>query len=381
MNRRVEQLEISGIRRFSNMVEQFPEALSLTLGQPDFPTPAHVKEAAKAALDKNLTTYTSNAGLPQLRHAAARFVKRYGLSYDGTTEVLVTNGSTEALAVTFQSLLAPGDEVVLPAPVYPGYEPLIRLAGAVVKHVDTSMSGFRLTPELLQQAITEKTRCVVLPYPANPTGAVLTLDELKALAAVIEDSPLFVVSDEVYSELIYNGQSHHSIAGIPGMRDRTVVLNGLSKSHSMTGWRIGFAFAPAQITAQMLKVHQYYTTCASSISQYAALEALTGGVDDALPMREEYQRRGLYVHQRLLNMGLECIRPAGAFYLFPSIKPLGLPSQTFALRLLQEAQVAVVPGDAFSAAGEGFVRISYAASMATLVEACNRMEGFVQGLA
>lgn len=375
----VNQIQISGIRQFYNKMQAYPDALSLTIGQPDFPTPKHIKDAAKIALDANRTTYTPNAGIPEVRQAAAAFVERYDLVYDALTEVITTNGSTEGIAMAFHALLNPGDEVILPAPVYPGYEPLIRLCGATPVYVDTTGTGFKLTPELLARTITDRTKCVLIPYPSNPTGAVLTEAELAGIAEVIANWPIYVLSDEVYSELIYSGR-HHSIARQANMRQRTIVINGLSKSHAMTGWRIGFTFAPKEITAQMLKVHQYLTSCASSISQYAAVEALNWGRDDALPMREAYKERGAYVHRRLTEMGMACEPPEGAFYLFPSIAKFGLSSQTFAERLLQEGGVAVVPGDAFSAYGEGFVRISYAVAMDTLVEACNRIENFLDQL-
>ncbi|ANS76656.1 aromatic amino acid aminotransferase [Paenibacillus yonginensis] len=377
INANVQDIQISGIRQIANKVAEYPDALSLTIGQPDFPTPAHIIEAAKQALDEGRTVYTPNAGLPALREAAADFLRRkYGLSYNGADEVIVTNGASEALDIALRTLLNPGDEVILQGPIYPGYEPLIRLSGGVPVYVDTRSTGFKMTADLIAAKLTPRTKIVVLGYPSNPTGRVLTREELEGIAALLGDKEMFVISDEIYSELIYEG-GHHSIAAINGMRGKTVVINGLSKSHSMTGWRIGFTFAPAEITKHMIKVHQYNVTCASSVSQYAALEALTNGYDDALPMREAYRERRDYVYDRLTQMGLPLVKPEGAFYLFVSIERFGLKSMDFALRLLDEAGVAVVPGSAFSEYGEGYIRISYAYAQEALERALDRLEGFV----
>ncbi|MBX5436553.1 MAG: aminotransferase A [Alicyclobacillaceae bacterium] len=380
VNPAVRHLQLSGIRAFANRVAQVPDAVSLTIGQPDFPTPDHVKQAAAEAVLRNQTVYTPNAGLIALRQAAAAFVReRYGLSYDPEREVIVTVGATEAIAIALQTVLEPGCEAILPAPVYPGYEPLIRLCGATPVLIDTRATGFKLTPDQLKERLSPRTRLVILPYPSNPTGRVLTEPELAALASVLADQPVWVLSDEIYSELVYT-DGHHSIAAQPGMRERTIVVNGLSKSHSMTGWRVGFTFAPARATAEMLKVHQYHVTCASSISQHAAVEALTDGMDDASLMRAEYARRRNFVHQRLTEMGFEVDLPEGAFYMFPSVHAFGLSSFEFACRLLDEAKVAVIPGDAFSPFGEGYIRISYACNMERLETAMDRMEAFVRRL-
>ncbi|WP_438433589.1 aminotransferase A [Gorillibacterium sp. sgz500922] len=381
VNRRVRDIEISGIRKMSNRIADYPGAVTLTIGQPDFPTPGHILEAAKRAVDDNRTGYTANAGLLELRKAAAEWVgARYGQTYDPATEALVTVGATEALEMTLLTLLEEGSEVILPAPVYPGYEPLVRLCGGVPVLVDTTATGFKITADAIRPHLTEKTRVVLLGYPSNPTGRVLDALKLKAIAALLRDRDIFVISDEIYSELVYDG-AHRSIALEPGMREKTIVINGLSKSHSMTGWRIGFTFAPAEITRHLIKVHQYHVTCTSSISQYAALEALTGGPDDALPMREEYRKRRDYSVERVLAMGMELNGiPEGAFYLFPSIRPFGLGSEEFATRLLECEQVGIVPGDAFSSYGEGYIRLSYAYSMAQLKEAFDRMERFVHTL-
>ncbi|MCP3807706.1 aminotransferase A [Paenibacillus sp. Lou8.1] len=380
LNDQVKNIQISGIRKIANKVAALPGTLSLTIGQPDFPTPAHIMEAAHRAINEGRTSYTPNPGLPELREAAAAFVARkYGLNYLGQDEVIVTNGASEALDITLRTILSPGDEVILPVPIYPGYEPLIRLSGGIPVFADTRNSGFKLTAEVLEPYLTEQTKAVILGYPSNPTGRVMSREELEAVADLLKERDLFIISDEIYSELIYE-TPHVSIAALPGMRERTIVINGLSKSHSMTGWRIGFTLAPAEITQHMVKVHQYNVTCASSISQYAALEALTVGVDDALPMREEYRKRRDYVHGRLTDMGIPLEKPEGAFYLFPSIAHFGLSSMDFTLKLLEEHGVAVVPGDAFSSYGEGYIRLSYAYGQDVLEQGLDKIERFVRGI-
>jgi len=380
LNPRVQHIQISGIRKFSNMVAQVPDAISLTIGQPDFATPAHIKQAGIQAIEDNQTIYTPNAGLLELRQAACHFVRtKYQLDYDAATEVIVTNGASEALDIAMRTILIEGTEVILPGPIYPGYEPLIRLSGANPVYVDTTGNGFKLNAQLLEEKITDRTRCIILPYPSNPTGALLMKEELADIAGVIGDKEIFIISDEIYSELIY-GREHVSIAAFSGMREKTVVINGLSKSHSMTGWRIGFTFAPAYLTEQMLKVHQYNVTCASSVSQFAALEALANGLDDAMPMQEQYLVRRDYVYDRLVSMGVEVEKPDGAFYIFPSVKRFGLSSMEFATKLLHQEKLAVVPGDAFSPLGEGYIRISYAYAMQQLEEGMNRLERFIHSL-
>ncbi|TLS50424.1 aminotransferase A [Paenibacillus antri] len=373
-------IAISGIRQMANRVAQYKDVFSLTIGQPDFPTPPHIVEAAARAARDGKTVYTPNAGLPELRDAAAAFVRsKYGLEYRGSDETLVTVGASQAIDMALRTILEPGVEVVLPGPVYPGYEPLIRLCGAIPVYVDVTDSGFKLTAEKLEPALTERTRCVILASPSNPTGAALAPDELSALAELLSRRDLFVISDEIYSELVYD-RPHASIASYPGMRERTIVVNGLSKSHSMTGWRIGFTFAPAAITQHMVKVLQYNVTCAASVSQYAALEALTAGIDDALPMREAYVARRDYAYARLVAASFDVAKPEGAFYIFPSVRKFGLDSTSFAYRLLDEQRVAVVPGSAFTPLGEGYVRLSYACSMETLAAALDRIERFADGL-
>ncbi|MEK5061689.1 aminotransferase A [Paenibacillus shunpengii] len=376
----VRSIEVSGIRKMANMVSQYEDVLSLTLGQPDFPTPQHILEAAKQAIDSGETVYTPNAGTLKLRTAAAEFMaQKYGLTYDPADEIIVTTGASEAIDVTFRTILTEGCEVLLPGPIYPGYEPIIRMCGAQPVHMDTTGSGFKLTADLIRQHLTERTRCIVLASPSNPTGCTLSSEELNEIADLVRERELFVLSDEIYSELVFD-DTHTSIAALPGMREKTIVINGLSKSHSMTGWRIGLLFAPAYLARHIVKVHQYNVTCASSVSQAAAAEALTVGIDDALPMREEYARRRDYAYERLVSAGFEVTQPNGAFYIFPSVAKFGLDSTTFAHRLLEEKRVAVVPGAAFAPFGDNYIRISYACSMEVLREALDRIESFVQGL-
>lgn len=377
INSKVNDIRISGIRRFFNLVADFDDVISLTIGQSDFLTPEPVKQAGKQAIDANYTTYTHNAGIFPLRQAVAQFVnQKYGQTYRPEDEVIVTVGASQAIDITFRTILEEGSEVILPGPVYPGYEPLIKLAGGIPIYVDTRDTEFKLTAERLKQHITQKTRCVVLPYPSNPTGCTLDTNDLREIVEVLKDKEIFVLSDEIYSELVFKGR-HQSIATFPELREKTIVINGLSKSHSMTGWRIGFALAPASIAKHMLKVHQYNVSCTSSISQYAALEALTNGIDSATPMKHEYMKRMHYVYKRLKYLGFDVEEPTGAFYMFPSIKSFNMTSFDFAMELVKEAGVAVVPGDAFSTYGEGYVRLSYAYSMETLEEALNRIETFV----
>ncbi|TNJ66362.1 aminotransferase A [Paenibacillus hemerocallicola] len=377
VNSAVTDIQISGIRKISNLVATYKDAITLTIGQPDFPTPAHIVEAGKRALDQNRTLYTPNAGLLELRQAAARFVgSKYGLSYDPEQEVIVTAGASQALDISLRTIIAPGSEVIIPGPIYPGYEPIVRLCGGTPVYADTRGNGFKLTAELLKPLLTDRTRAVILCYPSNPTGRVMAEEELKAVADLLRGMPIFVISDEIYSELVYD-TPHRSIAALPGMKEQTIVINGLSKSHSMTGWRIGFTFAPSHITKHMVKVHQYNVTCASSISQYAGIEALTAGIDDAETMKKEYKARRDFVYDKLGRIGLEGEKPEGAFYLFPSIRRFGLSSIDFTMKLLEEERVAVVPGDAFSVYGEGYIRISYAYSMEVLEKAMDKLESFV----
>ena len=380
LNPIVVDLQISGIRRFFNMISGRDNIISLTIGQPDFNTPEHIKEAACRGIENNKTGYTPNAGTLELRQAVAHFMQhKYNLEYDPSNEIIITAGSTQALDIAFRTLLTPGCNVILPGPLYTGYEPLIKLCNATPVLIDTRASGFKYTIDQLRANIDENTRVVVLPFPANPTGAVLSHEELQELAAFLQDQNVFVIADELYSELVFAGD-HQSIANYPGMREKTIVINGLSKSHAMTGWRVGILLAPEEITQHILKVHQYNVTCASSVSQQAGLAALTTGLDDALPMRDAYQERVTYTWQRLTDMGLPTNVPKGTFYIFPSIAHLGIPSFELALRLVEEAGVACIPGDAFSSLGEGYLRLSCANSMDNLREGLDRMERFLKNL-
>ena len=378
INHRVKDIEISGIRKFANMVAHVDDLISFTIGQPDFPTPEHVKNAGIAAITENFTTYTHNAGTIELRKAVCSFVeKKYSLHYKPESEVIVTSGASEAIDIAFRTILEEGSEVILPGPIYPGYEPIVRMMGATPVHVDIRKNKFRFTLNMIKPFITEKTRCIVLPYPSNPTGVSLTASELKEIADFVRGKEIFILADEIYSELTYD-QPHTSIAAF--LKEQTIVINGLSKSHSMTGWRIGFLFAPESITKHILKVHQYNISCANSIAQIAALEAVSVGIDDALMMKEEYLLRRDYVFKRLSSMGFEMVKPDGAFYFFIKIPDtIPLNSFDFALKLVHETKVAVVPGSAFSEYGEGFFRLSFACSMDLLELGLNRMEQFFRG--
>lgn len=375
INKKVKDIEISGIRKFFNLVAGVEGMISLTIGQPDFPTPNHVKEAGKLAIDQNQTTYTHNAGYIELREAAANFYKeKYHLSYSPESEIIVTTGASEAIDIVFRTILEPEVEVILPGPVYPGYEPIIKLCGAKPVYVDIRENDFRFTADLIEQHITEQTRCIVLPYPSNPTGVSLGQKELEEIADLVKGKDIFILADEIYSELSYENP-HISIASF--LPEQTIVINGLSKSHSMTGWRIGLLFAPEDISKHLLKVHQYNVTCASSISQAAAIAALTTGKNDSDGMKAEYVKRRDYVYTRLTNMGLEVIKPDGAFYFFVKIPDHEASSFDFALDLVEKVKVAVVPGSAFSDFGEGYFRLSYAYSLEMLTEGLNRLEAYL----
>ncbi|MBC1679572.1 aminotransferase class I/II-fold pyridoxal phosphate-dependent enzyme [Listeria welshimeri] len=368
-------IEVSGIRTFNNRVTGIPDMIRLTLGEPDFPTPEHIKQAGISAIQENFTNYTPNAGMPELLAAASTYFKeKYDLSYKDN-EIIVTVGATEAISVALQTILEPDDEVILPDPIYPGYEPLITLNKARPIKIDTTETNFKLTPEQLRAYITPKTKALIIPYPSNPTGVSLTKEELLALAAVLKETGIFVIADEIYSELTYH-QEHVSIA--PMLRDQTIVINGLSKSHAMIGWRIGFLLAPENLTKEMLKIHQYSVTCASSISQKAALEAITNGKDDAFQMRTEYKTRANFTQERLEKMGFTVIPPDGAFYFFVKL-PDEITENSFdwAVRLAEEAKVAVIPGNAFSEKGDRYFRLSYATSFNNLAEALDRMATFL----
>ncbi|HWK21591.1 MAG TPA: aminotransferase A [Ureibacillus sp.] len=373
----LKKIELSGIRKFTNMLVDYPNAINLTIGQPDFPTPTHVKEKAKDAIDQNHTSYTSNAGIMELRKAISAFYgNQYGLTYNPQDEIIVTHGASGALTIALRTILEEGCEVILSAPAYPGYIPLIELCGAVPVCVDTESTQFVLTAELIEKHITEKTRCVILPSPCNPVGTIIEDTELQKIAALLKDKEIFIISDEIYSELIYE-KTHKSIASYEGMRHKTIVINGVSKSHSMTGWRIGYTLAPSYLTKEMTKLNGYYISCATSISQYAALAALTDGLNDPIEMKKEYNARRNYVYDRLVAMGLDVVKPAGAFYIFPSIKKTNMTSFDFCIALLKEQELATVPGSAFSQFGEGYIRLSFAQPLEVLQKGMDRLEKFM----
>lgn len=380
-NKQLDKIQVSLIRQFDQAISTIPGVLRLTLGEPDFTTPEHVKEAAKRAIDQNQSYYTGMSGLLTLRQAASDFVReKYQLDYAPENEILVTIGATEALSATLTAILEEGDKVLLPAPAYPGYEPIVNLVGAEVVEIDTTENGFVLTPEMLEKAILEqgdKLKAVILNYPANPTGITYSREQLEALAAVLRKYEIFVVCDEVYSELTYTGENHVSLGTM--LRDQAIIINGLSKSHAMTGWRLGFIFAPANFTAQLIKSHQYLVTAANTMAQHAAVEALTAGKNDAEPMKKEYIQRRDYIIEKMTNLGFEIIKPDGAFYIFAKI-PAGYNQDSFAFLkdFAQKKAVAFIPGAAFGRYGEGYVRISYAASMETIREAMKRLEEYMR---
>ncbi|MCI8992117.1 MAG: aminotransferase class I/II-fold pyridoxal phosphate-dependent enzyme [Eubacterium sp.] len=371
----------SGIRKFFDIVTEMKDAISLGVGEPDFATPWHIRDEGIYSLEKGRTFYTSNAGLKEMKTEICHYLKRrYGLEYHPDTEILVTVGGSEAIDIMFRAMLNPGDEVLIPQPSYVSYLPCAVLAGGKPVVINLKAENeFRLTKEELEAAITPKTKILVLPFPNNPTGAIMERSDLEAIAEVVKKHDLFVLSDEIYSELTYL-EHHVSIASLPGMKERTVVVNGLSKSHAMTGWRIGYACAPKIILEQMLKIHQYAIMCAPTTSQYAAVDALKNGDEDVAMMREEYNGRRRYLMHRFREMGLDCFEPYGAFYTFPCIKEFGMTSEDFATKLLMEEKVAVVPGTAFGDCGEGFLRISYAYSLENLKEALGRIERFITRL-
>ena len=380
-NKYLDKIEVSLIRQFDQSISDVPGIMKLTLGEPDFTTPEHVKEAAKAAIDANQSHYTGMAGLVALRQAAADFVKdKYHLTYNPDNEILVTIGATEALSATLTAILEPGDTVLLPAPAYPGYEPIVNLVGADIVEIDTTGNDFVLTPEVLEQAILEQgdsLKTVLLNYPTNPTGVTYSREQIKALADVLRKYDVFVISDEVYSELTYTDEPHVSIAEY--LPEQTILINGLSKSHAMTGWRIGLIFAPAVFTAQLIKSHQYLVTAATTMAQFAAIEALSAGKDDALPMKAEYVKRRDYIIDKMSALGFKIIKPDGAFYIFAKI-PEGYEQDSFKFcqDFAREKAVAFIPGVAFGKYGEGYLRLSYAASMETITTAMERLKEFME---
>lgn len=377
INPRAQALKIPGTRQFSNQLVHYPDAVNLTIGQPDFPTPTSVKEAGILAIEQNLTGYSHNAGLLELRNAVnSFFFDKYGFSYDLQSEIIITNGASEAIDAVFRTILVEGDEVILPAPTYSGYVPVIELCGAKVVYLDTTDTNFQPSAERLANLINERTKAVFFNNPSNPTGVVLTKETMDELVDVIQEKNLFVLTDEIYSENTFSGK-HHSFASYEVIREKLFYIHGVSKSHSMTGWRIGFLMGPANVMEHVVKVHAFNTICASLPAQYAAMEALTNAKDTPSEMNLEYVKRRDFVFSRLTEMGLTVEKPNGAFYIFPDIRKYGMNSFEFATKLLQEGGVAVVPGSAFTAYGEGFIRISYAYNMAVLEKGMNRLEEFL----
>ena len=373
----------SGIRKFFDLVSEMndKDVISLGVGEPDFDTPWHVRDEGIYSLEKGRTFYTSNSGLKELREEICNYLdRRYQVSYDWHHETIVTVGGSEGIDIAMRAMLDPGDEVLIPQPSYVSYEPCAILAGGKPVIIELKAENeFRLTPEELLEYITDKTKILVLPYPNNPTGAIMERADLEKIAEIVMEKDIFVLSDEIYSELSYKGD-HVTIASIPGMKERTILINGFSKAYAMTGWRLGYACAPEVILKQMLKIHQYAIMCAPTTSQYAAVEALRNGDEDVQHMRESYDQRRRFLINAFQEMHLDCFEPQGAFYMFPSIKRFGMTSEEFATRLLREEKVAVVPGTAFGDCGEGFLRVSYAYSLKSLKEALSRIKRFVDRL-
>ena len=381
LSKTIVTIQPSGIRKFFDIVSEMKDAISLGVGEPDFDTPWHIRDEGIYSLEKGRTFYTSNSGLKELRMEIAKFLsRRYGLEYDFNREMVITVGGSEAIDIAMRAMLDPGDEVLIPQPSYVSYYPCCILANGTPVVIELKAENeFRLKPEELEAAITPKTKLLVLPYPNNPTGAVMEKSDLEAIAGIIQKHDLYVLSDEIYSELTYT-DNHVSIASLPGMKERTIVINGFSKSHAMTGWRLGYACGPEIIIKQMLKIHQYAIMCAPTTSQYAAIDAMKNGDEDVQKMREEYNGRRRYLLHRFKEMGLECFEPFGAFYMFPCIKEFGMTSEDFATALLKAKKVAVVPGTAFGECGEGFLRVSYAYSLEDLKVALGRIEEFITEL-
>ena len=378
---KVVEIKPSGIRKFFDIVSEMDDVISLSVGEPDFDTPWHIRDEGIYSLEKGRTFYTSNAGLKELKEEICHYLKRkQGLEYDPKDEVFLTVGGSEGIDVAMRAMLNPGEEVLIPQPSFVSYEPCAILAGGVPVIIELKAENeFRLTAKELEDAITEKTKLLVLPFPNNPTGAILERKDLEEIAEVIIKHDIFVMSDEIYAELTYKDK-HVSIAEIPGMQERTILINGFSKAYAMTGWRLGYACGPKEIIAQMLKIHQFAIMCAPTTSQYAAVEALRNGDDDVAEMREAYNQRRRYLMSAFKEMGLECFEPFGAFYVFPCIKEFGLTSDEFATRFLKEEKVAIVPGTAFGDCGEGFLRISYASSLENLKIAMGRLAEFIERL-
>ncbi|MBR4208546.1 MAG: aminotransferase class I/II-fold pyridoxal phosphate-dependent enzyme [Lachnospiraceae bacterium] len=381
LNKTVPGIKPSGIRKFFDLVSEMKDAISLGVGEPDFDTPWHVRDEAIYSLEKGRTFYTSNAGLMELRDEIAAYIKRkLSVSYEPSKEIMVTVGGSEGIDLALRAMLDPGDEVLIPQPCYVSYEPCTILAGGVPVYINLKAENeFRLTAAELEAVITDRTKILILPFPNNPTGAVMEKKDLEEIAKVIEKHDIFVITDEIYCELYYKDE-YTSIIQLPGMRERTVYINGFSKAYAMTGWRLGYVCAPELILKQMLKIHQFAIMCAPTTSQYAAVDAIKNGDEDVKLMRSAYDQRRRFLLDAFKNMGLECFEPFGAFYVFPSVKQFGLTSEEFAGKFLEAEKVAVVPGTAFGECGEGYVRISYAYSIEKLKTAMGRLEHFIKNM-
>ncbi len=381
LSKKIVDIEPSGIRKFFDVVSEMPGAISLGVGEPDFDTPYVVREEGIYALEQGKTYYTANAGLKELREEISHYLKRkYSLDYDPDKEIVVTVGGSEGIDLALRSMINPGDEVLIPQPCFVSYAPCAIMADATPVYINLKAENeFKLTKEELIASITDKTKILILAYPSNPTGAIMTKEELEELVPIIIEHDLYVISDEIYSELTYDNK-HCSIASLPGMKERTIVINGFSKSFAMTGWRLGYACGPKNIMEQILKLHQFAIMCAPTNSQFAAVEALRHCDDDVDKMVEAYNQRRRFLIHALKEMGIECFEPYGAFYIFPSIKKFGMSSEEFANRLLKEQKLAVIPGTAFGACGEGFVRISYAYSIENLKVGLDRIKKFIESI-
>ena len=381
LSQTVVHTEKSGIRKFFDLLDSMTDVVGLTVGQPDFVTPWHIREAGIVSLEKGKTYYTANAGTMELRQEIDRYLtRRFGLSYSPDNEIIVTVGGSEAIDIALRSVIEPGDEVIIPNPAFVCYAPLTRMAGGVPVIIETRYEDkFKLTPEALRAAITPRTKMVVLPYPNNPTGAIMTHEELEGIAEVLRDTDVLVLSDEIYAEMTY-GRPHCSIASVDGMRERTILVSGFSKAYAMTGWRLGYLCAPPELVEQMFKIHQYAIMCAPTTAQLAAIDALRNGDEDIAMMTEEYNRRRRYIFNGLKSIGIDSFEPEGAFYIYPKIGDFGLSSEEFCEKLLYQHKCAIVPGTAFGQGGEGFARISYAYSIKHITQALERIEAFVKTL-
>jgi aminotransferase len=378
VNKVVQDMKPSGIRKFFDIVSEMPDAISLGVGEPDFDTPWHVVDEGIYSLERGKTYYTSNSGLIELREEICKWYERkYNVSYNPATEAIITVGGSEGIDLALRAMLNPGDEVIIPEPSYVSYVPCVSLAGGKPVIIDLKNENkFKLTEEELASHITDKTKVLILSYPNNPTGAIMTKEDLEPIAELAKKHDLYIISDEIYSELTYTEEPHFSIASLPGMQERTIVINGFSKAYAMTGWRLGYALAPKDIAKLMVKIHQFCIMCAPTTSQYAAIEALKNGDKDIANMRKSYDERRRYLLKRLSDIGMPAFEPQGAFYIFPSIQGFGMSSDEFATKLLESQKLAVVPGNAFGNSGEGFIRISYAYSIDQLREALDRIAIF-----